>query len=335
MLDNLRVSFDSMKKHELRFPRMILTAVTLSLFLFTSAWGGARFCNDLLVAKVEMSDADVDATIPVGTTAYLEHPSLGTRIETQLLGRLLSQDGSDEIFVFLEIGNQTVHYVNAKKTQFFSSQNSRVPAERIKLWVQNEAQEGGTCAAYSLYHCLRQIQFFKNAPKTLKDRFLSESSRIRVLVDSVNKVYLEKGSNLSSAIQKVALNQGLDVYSIPRTTGAAFKKSVFEELRKGWPVLLRFNVAKSMTPQELKFLDHSGDETTSMNQKLWVPFSGYFFQRGPGGHAVVLMSTFEAGGKTYILVSDPNWKFLRIWPSEYLERLESADLWGWTLWFKS
>ncbi len=321
----------------MRFFRTVAASVFLLISLnLTFAQAGADFCTNSLTSKVSINASDIQNQIPFGTLAYLDHVTLGTNaLPVIFLGKFRPQDQSTDYFGFFDQDGATLHFVNATRTKIVTQDQSVVGPEKVKLWVRNENQEGADCAAYSLYHCLRQISFYSRSLKALKDNFVTESMRIKTLVESINTLYYhgDEGRNMDAAVKKMAEERGLNVYSVPKDSIDDFRKYIVDNVLKGWPILIRFNVEPVMLDQSLTILDHSLETLVYANRNLWVPFTGQLQGNSAGGHAIVLLGAFEAQGKKYFLVSDPNWGFPRLWPQEYLQRTTSANIQAWQIWF--
>ncbi len=314
--------------------RLLIALNSFFFFVAYSATAAVSFCNDTLTAKTLLSGADLIKKVPLGTPAVLEHATLEAQVETLFLGKFIGQDGQAESYGFYDPRLKNVHFVSPEKTRVLAADQNIISPEQFKLFVQNESQVGGTCAAYSLYHCLRQVSLSDHAPALLKDSFSSESARIKSLMKAVNGVYIADGKSFRNTVIAMSKERDVSLFDLPNKSKVEFKASFIKHLKMGWPILFRFDIEPNMVDQDLTLLDHRGPNTEELRKRLWIPFKGGFLKSPRGGHAVIALGLVETYDRQYILISDPNWELPRLWPIEYLEQASAARMSGWVMWIK-
>ncbi|MBC7691367.1 MAG: hypothetical protein H7222_06320 [Methylotenera sp.] len=309
----------------LLFPVLLLLLSTLAL--------AADFCAGLIHAKFDAPVDEAAARISPGTTAILTHRSLKKELVTRFLGRFQLPDGSEHSYLFYDTAAEEIHLIPASRMHLSDSKDTAVKSEQVKLYVRSEMQEGGTCAAYSLYNCIRQVGMKPSPPAQVQDGLATESERLRLLMKAVDQIYVEPepGDAVAHTIENLATEYGLKSRVISRSSKDGFRSRILKDLQTGWPVLARFDTEENMLPTAYTLISHEGPKVEPNDRDLWVPKpikAGNF-----GSHAVVFLAAFEAKGEQFILVSDPNWEVPRIWPVSYLERMNTAHMAAWTIFY--
>ncbi|MBC7690612.1 MAG: hypothetical protein H7222_02495 [Methylotenera sp.] len=310
------------------------------VFLALAFWGlptvafAADFCAGLVHAKFSSQSEQRVSKLKPGSLAVLTHTSLDQQLETHFLGRIQNAGGSSHSYLFYDTASQEIHSIPADRVALSDAQGSAIEASRGKLYVRSENQEGPTCAAYSLFNCLRQVALDEKAPDRVRLAVSDESHRIKLLMKAVNEIYIGKfGNALPGAIEKLATEHQLRTFTHPSSTIEEFRASILRDLNSGWPVLTSFSVPEKMVETAYSIFEHDSPEIVRSSKNLWIPASSTT-TRSHDAHVVVLLAAFEAQGEEFILVSDPNWQMPRIWPASYLDRLFSGRMAASTVWFE-
>ncbi len=306
------------------FGRLFL--LSYSLFSTSFSFATPNFCEGLLQVQHPAPH------LSLGETVLLSHSELAEPLEVQFLGKTLNLNHTLEHALFFDVKNFEIHILPYTQLQL------QKPTTTLKsIFIRSENQVGGTCAAYSMFNCLRQTELSlqAEAPEALKKAFQDESARIRTLMRATHDYYM-KSESIGQVFQKLASDSGVKTFIHPRRDASMFQESILEHLRQGHPTLLRFSIASEMLKTEYTLFDHAPNLTApkAMDRRLWVPFQskGFFDRAQSAGHAVTLLAEFkDTLNRHWILVSDPNWQAPRLWPVEYLSRLKSANLEAWSL----
>lgn len=244
------------------------------------------------------------------------------------LGQLIGLDGKPQDYAFLDHINSTVHIFPEQKVNFTDLYNNPKSVQEIdpEKLVKTQQQEGGTCAAFAIFNCQRQMLYsgHKGNGKNAKE-LSSESERIKTIVKAVDDYYID--GNFRDAIEEMAERLGYKVGEISRSSTQKFKEGILNNAHKH-PILIRFDVQKKMGKTLHSTIDHGSGETLST--KIWQPTASG--EPSGGGHMILITGAVKGPtGKTYLVVQDANWHTIRLWDADLLDRLNSASLRAWTV----
>lgn len=173
-------------------------------------------------------------------------------------------------------------------------------------------QEGGTCAAFAMYH--HTIQLEKDDLVRLG---LNEEGRMKLLANYLSEYYLNGRRRFSvrgimdSVGKKYGFRCNTKKFDDAKKAVAWTRKS----LQAGLPVLVEFNVGPDMVSSSYDIVDF--EQRTLKDPRLWLPQKSG--EDAAGGHAIVLVSEFMASRQAKALVMDSDWSEPRIWElSKYI-----------------
>lgn len=191
----------------------------------------------------------------------------------------------------------------------------------FQKFVHPMDQEGGTCAAYAMYHMTMQLEKDGQAKLGLDDE-----GRMKLFAYYVSEYYLD-GARRES-VEKILDSMGkkfgfkCDTHRFDDSAKALeFVQARFSE---GRPLLVEFDVGTDMVNSSYTTVDYA-HATVAQDPRLWVPRQ--VGQRDGGGHAIVLASGFSDHGHAMAVVLDSDWATPRIWDLEqYLAPRARMDL---------
>ncbi len=321
-----------------RFLFAATIAASIAVSLSFSSW--ADTCDSFFKVTISKKLNQISKLDP-GSGVQIDMGSKG-KLNGYFLGRLLSVQGetTEAAFFITDGGTVGIHYFKIEKLDLSEIENGLEDSFRV---VRSFNQEGGTCAAYSLYNCMRQLDERKVIQgDAFSKEMVDEDSRTHLIVRAVNHIYADSGSSFEGAIRKWAEKYSLKLNVIegsgvpnyfnpfnwfqPKSKNA-FRDSILKEVVEGRPVLIRFDCPKNMTTCSYSMVDN---EKASENVvKLWLPKNEG--ETKSAGHAVVLTGIFsDSNGKTFLLVSDPNWQVVRLWNVEELDKVDAANMKAWS-----
>ncbi|MBI3555198.1 MAG: hypothetical protein HY074_02900 [Deltaproteobacteria bacterium] len=173
------------------------------------------------------------------------------------LGRLVPLDGVATELAFYELGRQLVHVIPISKISIKRVSGEDVDVQSSTPVVRSINQEGGTCAAFSMFNCMRQMHLFgQDGNDVMKAELATEAGRMGLLVRIVNQLYIEN-QNTTTVIANLTTKYGFKSYEIPWSNGGDLQEGLLKYLGQGWPVLLRFDVPKDMTVTDYTIIDRS------------------------------------------------------------------------------
>lgn len=250
--------------------------------------------------------------------------------DAKFLGQIIDYDGTPEDFAFYDHTTSSVHIFPADNTLFSDSIGSdvvEVDLVRPETVAKTERQVGGTCAAYAIYNCQRQMLYQGhegNGRNT--EELATEESRAEALRLSIHNYY-DDGWHLDG-IDQMTGRLGYHNVEIPNSNPQEFRRLVIEEAISH-AVLIRFDVPPRMGRTFHSTFDHELGE--NLDRRIWIPRGEG--EEKKGGHMILISGAFRGpAGNTYLLVQDSNWHTIRLWDSRILTtRMFSAHLRAWSV----
>lgn len=252
-------------------------------------------------------------------------PGESQSLEGVFLGRLLALDGQTKKFAILVPEQKKIHIFRSNEIRVLQGENE-ISSESLEPVVAGINQEDGTCAAFSIYNCMRQMGYSGHEGNSELAKWLAdEAGRHRLLTRSIHDYYID--GNHTDGISEVSGVFGFQHYEIPSGSARELAKGI-REYSKDWPILLRFDIGSEMHRTEYEMYDHR--DATTYDRRLWLPQrSG---ERSQGGHMILILRNFTAGNQEWLLVHDPNWTSPRMWPIEELNHRYPANIRAWVVW---
>ena len=182
-------------------------------------------------------------------------------------------------------------------------------------------QEGGTCAAFAMYHMTIQLE---------KDRIvklgLDETGRMKLLSYYISEYYLDarRQDSVEKILDSTGTKYGFKCNTKKFTDYSKALAFIQTSFAAGQPVLTEFDVGSDMVTSRYSIVDFEKNGSVE-DPRLWVPRESG--QRDGGGHAIVLAAGFVDAGRNQALVLDSDWSAPRVWDlAEYLNEKTRMDL---------
>ena len=181
-------------------------------------------------------------------------------------------------------------------------------------------QEGGTCAAFAMYHMTIQLE---------KDRIvklgLDEEARMKLLSYYISEYYLDlrRQDSVEKILDSTGTKYGFKCNTKKFTDATKALAFLQKNFAAGQPVLTEFEVGTDMVDAHYSIAD---DKTPGIveDPRLWIPRATG--QRDGGGHAIVLVAGFVDGGRNLALALDSDWGSPRVWDlAEYINDKTRLD----------
>ena len=181
-------------------------------------------------------------------------------------------------------------------------------------------QQGGTCAAFAMYHMTLQLE---------KDRIvklgLNEEDRMKLLSNYISEYYLDlrRQDSVEKIMDSTGIKYGFKCSTKKFTEYTKALSFLQKSFAAGQPVLTEFEVGTDMVDAHYSIAD---DKTPGVieDPRLWIPRSTG--QRDGGGHAIVLAAGFVDGGRDLALALDSDWGSPRVWDlAEYINDKTRLD----------
>lgn len=270
------------------------------------------------------------------TTSY-SSLTVGTKVKVQIsdtehfeaksfegvyLGKLIDISGEETNHAFFDPTERYVHLIPVKDVAF----ENGIQSDKNTLIAETVPQRLGSCAAHALINCMHQMKLAGRMgnSKLAKD-FGSVDGKINMAVNAT--MYYYGDDTHRDGIKQMTEEYGFYHKILPTYSIAKFKRALIKELSRA-PVLIRFDVGKSMETTDYTVYDHSNKEKRP--RRLWQPNDGERSD-SQGGHMILISSAFTANNKTYLLVQDANWPSVRLWDAEVLNRLFKAGIRAWSV----
>lgn len=266
--------------------------------------------------------------------------SIGDEVEVQLekngelktfranfLGLSRYIDGSSSgVFVF-DAKELRIHFVGMDSVSFFQNHNGlnvAVPSSAVAPIVRSINQQGGTCAAFAIFNCMRQLYlngFEGNG--MVHHHMQSEPSRTRFWA-KIDHDYYGDG-NYRDAEHNIALELGFKKESMDTRSAEKMADFMRAYSEAGFPFLIFFDVGAQMWRTPYVIYSHVAEQES--DRRLWTPSEN---GRHSGGHQILGVKVFtDTEGKEWIVVVDSNWQAPRLWPIEELSKYRSGRIGGW------
>lgn len=257
--------------------------------------------------------------LKTGENVELENKKNGRATPALFLGIGQKPNGKRSYALFLDQRKEEVLYISTDQL------SSALPqAENV---FDPYVQIGGTCTGYAVYGFLMQTHAsgFKGTGK-LKSVVKEEEGRTQLLAGAINEYYLTPSRKYSipAILNSYGKDFGFKCKNLRDDSLKAVdvRKLILNHLKTGAPVLLSFNVGKSMVQspfpmRSLKPLENSKDSEVAeleLDSRLWKPRQ--IGDRMASGHSVVAARTFAHQDKDYLVMIDSNWSEPRIWDIE-------------------
>jgi hypothetical protein len=297
-------------------------ALYLCLFFLTSALAWAECPQYFARLAKDIPRVEIGQLVQFAEAHRPPRPGI-------FLGRLVDVDGSSKLVGIYEPRKNVIHYIPEEKFHL-DRPAGPVRKEELTPIVRNVAQVGPTCAAFSTFHCLREIHLRggANPGGPLPRALASESERMRLLTTAVNQQWNYSGVALRD-LNNVVNEYGMEAEKVSGFTKKALRTNIDQHLAEGRPVMLDYDITQEMMRPDYKiFLE--GAELEKL--RLWLPYRrpanwlsrlGLQRRRPGGRHRIVLLAQFTHGGKKRYLVSDPNWELPRIWDGSEFEETDA------------
>ncbi len=247
------------------------------------------------------------------------------------LGRLIRIGGETKgVPLFLPNENKIL-LAPGLDTLVFDSGGKPIAPEELFPVARSVNQWGGTCAAFTIFNCLRQMSYrgFRGN-NSLPDHLRSEEARWRLFL-RIDEDYYKDGDHRQTE-EKVAAEMGFKIYRISTDVApSAFKSEIDKYVGNGWPVMIAFKVGQEMwqTPYVIEDLEHGN----TIDRRLWTPRTHLTSPRSSyAGHQILVVGVIQtAQGRHYVVV-DPNWQAPRLWPEEEFNDLYNTGIQSWVMW---
>jgi hypothetical protein len=273
-----------------------------------------------------------NGSVDIGSKVHIVPGGGRAPFNATFIGRSVSVEGRDYYAFFKEGSSSEIFVIPPSDSIRIKSMNGKaLTSNSFRSTAFGLSQTGGTCAAYALYNCFRQLDIHqKNGNGDLKKWLKDEPSRVSFLMGLVNDLYIEArgSSNLEKIIQKKATELGFEVTDIPGTS-RKFKQWMIESLQKGWPVLFRFSHGRTEQEMSYRIVNLASKDDKPYPTHLFLPVKPG--ELSVGGHAVLATGYFEHNGEHYVIVSDPNFGHPRLWNVDLFDRGYIANMHGWAL----
>lgn len=264
------------------------------------------------------------------------HPSLTRERPVQFIGEIKHFGSLTDAYLFMDSVENTFHVVPSNQVEIFAvAENEERRSVNPTLFIESGSQgQSPTCAAATLFNCIRQTGLQDGAPAAIRQQLSREAGGARLYELYIDRIYNSGDVDFGAVIQRSAAEFGLKTFEHPRTGVDAFAQSIYRDVGMGWPVLIRFDIMAGMQPAPFQFLEHRSNRSSPevLHPTMWVPDTAL---NENVGHAITLMSLFWVGDQSYFLVADPNFRNPRVWPTNYLGRLFSARMRAWTTWYRA
>lgn len=294
----------------------------------TSIARAADFCERYLVDAGAVAKAPGAYGLARGDRVKLR-AGAAQPVNAVFLGRLVGLDNTTVDLAFYDPTAALIHVIPKDRISITrGTPTETIAIEDTSPAVRSVNQEGATCAAYSMFNCLRQMQYDGHeGNKKLKDAISNEPGRLSFVVRAVTRLYSDHVADLMT-LDELATTYGFKIYKIPYSSAKELKSEVLKYLGQGWPITLAFDVPNDMTTTPYTIIDHSNDKP--LDRRLWKPKG--MLQGRNSRHMIVALGAFEVDGKTMILVSDPNWQAPRLWDLDDLDRANPSSMDAIVLW---
>lgn len=303
--------------------------------------------HGLALATFTLGIGNLDAAprCQITTAEASKHPNykiaLGNQVSLSIdqappvagtfLGRLI-RIGGETKGVPIHVPNEgKILLVPGQDLGLFDASGRPIAPEETFPVVRSVNQWGGTCAAFTIFNCLRQMHYrgFRGN-NSLPEHLRSEEARWRLFL-RIDEDYYKDGDHRQTE-EKVAAEMGFKIYRIPSDSSpSAFKTEIDKHLRNGWPVMVAFKVGQNMS--RTTYAIHDLEHGNLLDQRLWTPTTHLQSPRSSyAGHQVLIVGSLEGPeGRSYVVI-DPNWQAPRLWAESEFNDLYSPSIEAWVMW---
>ena len=281
-----------------------LLALSFSLQGFSPrAWA-----VDAIRAQVDQSISRGRSKLGVGSSLTLKFPGKSQSVAGIFLGKLIDPSGKFNHYLVLDSTHHHVYLVG--KSEFEVAGTSFQPV------LRQYDQVDGTCTGYAIDHLLQQMYWSGfQGDGTLKEELSTEKGRTQLLVSAINEYYLVTQHRFSiiGILKKFAEKYGIKCEYKKFEEYSAAVNYLDKALREGRPVMVGFNIGKTMVESNYTISEY-GSAKSKKDNRLWVPRKTG--EKNGGGHAVVAVAAFEDHHQKKLLMLDSDWAEPRIWDVE-------------------
>lgn len=302
----------------MRFLRYLLIAV---LFVCSSVAHAKTLCEKFLIeASAVASYSGFGLT--QGEPVKIQFGEDSNRASAVFLGRLIGLQDTSPDLLFYEQERKLIHIIPIQKLSIQRRSGESISAHDSSPIVRSENQEGGTCAAYSIFNCLRQLHYTgRDGNGTIAKQIETESGRQHLLVRLINEIYL-KDRFYEDVLSEVGKQYGFKFREVLYRDSLDLKKKITKSLRSGSPVMLRFDTNFEMATTPFTVLNHA--DGVEAERKMWMPRTSR--KKAKLGHMVFALGIVEVEGIKKILISDSNWKVPRLWDLSAFDKPEYSNI---------
>ncbi len=293
-----------------------------------STANGESKCHSRLKALSSTAEFDLQ----IGDQIDLELDSAHGKIFSDLsflgLGRNL--DGSPLGAFFFDPQRMQIDFIPITEIQFYSADQTPLDINRIAPVVRSINQEGGSCAAYAIFNGVHQLCRMNSIGNGMIVHHLADETGRNRLFTRITMEYYGDETHVGTE-HEIARELGYEMERLNTRSVRDLADSLRRAAESNWPSFLYFDVGPEMWRTPYVIVNQSSGEKA--DQRLWLPKDSA--SRKYAGHQILVVKTFEdAEGQEWIEVIDSNWQAPRLWKIGALDRLESGEIGGWTVWQK-
>lgn len=306
--------------------------VALVLLSFAPAWAQDDHCVTHHIITVLGEAPANDWKLDFGTKVHVQPKGQDSGFDATFAGRSYSTQNKESYHFFKHGSSDELYIAEQDPVRLKFSNGDPLASFWVRSSPQSACQIGNTCAAYATFNALRHVQYIGIRGNGLLSRKLDNpTEQDAFLASIITRLYgnNNKARTLDEAISTYAASYGFHVLSFSPWTHP-FKDTMLKHLKKGLPVIMRFDIATTQTPTPYRLLELSGAKDYA--ERLWIPRRANDPKHSDGiGHAVLATGTFEHNGKQYIIVVDSNWSQPRLWDADLLDRADDANMRAWVI----
>lgn len=274
----------------------------LFIVLILSLFSAFTFAQDVEVKVLERLKNSI-FDLGIGSRVSLDFLSKNETKEAIFLGRMVTQDGKTQEFLFLDEKKTRILMIDPENLKGFRKSTAQAIVSPIE-------QLGNTCAAYGFFHFWGQMHEvgFKGTP-LLTSTMESDRNRLQFIEEAIDIYYLQNKINITNVMKMYGKRYGFECRNNPFTDPKKAADFIYNKASEGKPVLLDFNTGSDMVASTYEVTDY--ETPLRRDPRLWVPRR--VGQRMASGHVIVAAAAFTAKGRKKILVLDSNWTEPRVW----------------------
>lgn len=270
-----------------------------SLLYLVSALAFAQDVEVKVLSRLKSSMFDLG----IGSKVSLDFLSKNETKEAIFLGRMVTQDGKTQEFLFLDEKKTRIMMIDPENLKGFRKSSAQAILSPIE-------QLGNTCAAYGFFHYWGQMHEvgFQATPK-LASTMESDRNRLQFIEEAIDIYYLQNKINITNVMKMYGKRYGFECRNNPFTDPKKAAEFVYNKTLEGKPVLIDFNIGGDMVASTYELTDY--ETPVRRDPRLWIPRK--VGQRTSSGHVIVAAAAFTARGRKKVLVLDSNWTEPRVW----------------------